>query len=116
MKASTISGAINSAEPRIISIDLINTTTICQPTNWSVQQRSRVGAAPGVELYAGAEIKVTELDRNEAVAVHAEDVLGLQVSVGDALGVEELKGRGNITNNLDCFLLSKEFPTREINI
>ena len=78
-------------------------------TDWSMQQRSSVGASSGVELNAGAEIKVTEFDGDKAVAVDTEDVFRLQVPVGDPLGVEELQGRGNITNNLDGFLLSEEF-------
>ena len=32
-----------------------------------------------MKLDAGAEIKVAELDRGDAVAVHAEDVLRLEV-------------------------------------
>ena len=79
-------------------------------TDWSMEQRSRIGASSGVELNTGAEIKVTEFDGDQTVAVDTEDVLRLQVPVGDPLGVEELQGRGNITNNLDGFLLSEEFP------
>ena len=81
-------------------------------TDWSMEQRSRIGASSGVELDAGAEIKVTEFDGDQTVAVDTEDVLRLQVPVGDPLGVEELQGRGNITNNLDGFLLSEEFSAR----
>ena len=55
-----------------------------------MEQRSRVGATPGVELDARAEVEVAEFDRRETVAVHAEDVLRLQISVSDTLGVEEL--------------------------
>ena len=83
-------------------------------TDWSVEQRSRVGAATRVELNAGAEVKVAEFDRSETVAEHTEDVLRLQISVSDPLGVEELQGGRDITNNLDGFLLSKEFP-REVH-
>ena len=79
-----------------------------------MEQRSRVGAATRVELDAGAKVEVAEFDRSETVAVHTEDVLRLQISVSDTLGVEELQGGCDITYNLDGFLLSKEFPT-ELN-
>ena len=75
-----------------------------------MEQRSRVGAAPRVELDAGPQVKVAQFDRSQTVAVHTEDVLRLQISVSDPLGVEELQGGGDITNNLDGFLLGKEFP------
>ena len=88
------------------------TSDVSPLTDWSMEQRSRVGASSGVELDAGAEIKVTEFDGDQTVAVDTEDVLRLQVPVGDPLGVEELQGRGNITNNLDGFLLSEEFSAR----
>ena len=112
MKASTISGAMNSAEPeQYFQSDLAAPRSPSQLTDWSVEQRSRIGAATGVELNAGAEVKVAQFDRSEAVAEHTEDVLRLQISVSDPLGVEELQGGRDITNNLDGFLLSKEFPT-----
>ena len=66
-----------------------------------------------MELNAGAEVKVAEFDRSETVAEHTEDVLRLQISVSNPLGVEELQGGGNITDNLNSFLLGKEFPRGE---
>ena len=81
-----------------------------------MEQRSRVGATPGVELDAGAEIEVAKLDRGEAVAVHAQDVLRLKVPVCDPLGVEELKSRRNITNNVNSLLFCEVFSETFDNI
>merc|ERR1719431_499213 len=37
-------------------------------------------------------IKVTKLDWSETVIVHTEDILGLEVTMGDTLGVQKFLG------------------------
>ena len=63
-----------------------------------------------MELDAGAQVKVAQLDRSELVTVHTEHVLRLQVPVGDPLGVEKLESIGHITDDVGRLLLSKELP------
>ena len=74
------------------------------------QQRRGVGAAARVELDPGAEVEVAELDRGERVPVHAENVLRLEVSVGDPLGVEEGEGGGDVPDDAGGLLLGEVFP------
>ena len=49
-----------------------------------------------------AEVKVTELDRDGGVCVDAEDVVRLDIPVGDAATVKELDGGGEICHHLAC--------------
>lgn len=74
------------------------------------EQRRSVGAAAGVELDPGSEVEIAKLDRGEPVLVHAQNVLGLEISMGDTLGVEKLESIGHITDDVGRLLLSKELP------
>ena len=69
-----------------------------------------------MELDAGAKIKVAKFDGSESVSVDTENVLRLQVTVGNSLGMKELQGRSDITDNMRCFLLGKEFPEQKSSL
>ena len=66
-----------------------------------------------MELDAGAQVKVAQLDRSELVAVDTEHVLRLQVPVGDPLRVEELECGGNVSDNPCCLLLREKLPGKK---
>ena len=82
--------------------------------NRSQEQRSGVRTSAGVELYAGAKIKVAKFDGSESVSVDTEDILGLEVSVSDTLGVEKLQGRGHVSDDVGRLLLSEIFPGLDV--
>ena len=63
-----------------------------------------------MELDAGAQVEVAQLDRGEPVPVHAQHVLGLEISMRDPLGVEELESIGHVTDDVGRLLLSEELP------
>ena len=63
-----------------------------------------------MELDTGSEVEIAKLDRGEPVLVHAQNVLGLEISMGDTLGVEKLESIGHITDDVGRLLLSKELP------
>ena len=67
-----------------------------------------------MELDPGAEVEVTELHRGQAVLEHAEDVLWLEVTVGDPLGVEELQSGDHIGDDGGCLLLSEDSPLLDV--
>ena len=58
-----------------------------------------------------AEVKIAETDAGGHFAVlavfHAEDVLGLEVPVGDALGVQVLEGFGQLADDCGSMLLAE---------
>lgn len=64
-----------------------------------LRSRQRASDARG-EADAAPEVEVTNLDRAEAVAVHAQDVLRLEVPVRHALAVQEVQRVGELANNL----------------
>ena len=71
-----------------------------------------------MELDPGAEVEVAKLDRGEPVPVHAQHVLGLEISMRDPLGVEKLESIGHVTDDVGRLLLSEELPddTKKIGI
>ena len=78
--------------------------------NRGQEKRRGVGAAAGVELDPGAEVEVTQLDRGEPVPVHAQHVLGLEITMRDPLGVKKLESIGHVTDDVGGLLLSEELP------
>ena len=74
------------------------------------EQGRGVGAAAGVELDSRPEVEVAELDRGEPVPVHAQHVLGFEVSVCNPFGVKKLQSGSNVTDDVSCLLLSEELP------
>lgn len=66
-----------------------------------------------MELDAGAQVKVAQLDRSELVAVDTKHVLRLQVPVGDPLRVEKLECGGNVSDNPSCLLLGEKLPGKK---
>ena len=67
-----------------------------------------------MEFDPGAEVEVTELHRGQAVLEHAEDVLWLEVTMGDPLGVEELQGGDHIRDDGGCLLLREDSPLLDV--
>ena len=63
-----------------------------------------------MEPRSGAQVKVAELDRGEPVPVHAQHVLGLEITMSDSLGVEKLESTCHITDDVGRLLLREELP------
>lgn len=60
-----------------------------------------------MEPDARAEIEVADLDRTESIAVHAQDVLRLEVAVRYTLGVHETQCGRDFAHNLRGRRLAK---------
>lgn len=82
--------------------------------NRSEEQRSGVRTSAGVELDAGAKIKVAKFYWSESVSVDTEDILWLEVPVSNTLGVEELQGRRHVSDDVGRLLLSEIFPGLDV--
>lgn len=66
--------------------------------------RRRIGQIRG-EFDAGAQIKVTDLDWRQLLAIHTQNVLRLQVTVRDALLVQEIQPGGDLLDDLRRLVL-----------
>lgn len=53
------------------------------------------------------QIKITNLDRRQTIGVDAENVLRLEITVGDALLVQELQSLRQVAHHQRSFVLSK---------
>lgn len=49
------------------------------------------------------------------VMAFTQDVVWLQISVGDAVSMEEVKGRGHLTDHLASFSLSETFLSLNVS-
>lgn len=58
-----------------------------------------IGDAGG-ELDAGAQIKVADLDGEQLDGVHAQNVLRLQIAMGDSFFVQKIQTGGNLFDDL----------------